>query len=83
MEEEEEDDATETTEMLIDVENLEIEGEEGSRTGRANMSRIEFWARGGLNQSCGEMIKDERYCHLPALFLLQPGLETQQSCVTS
>ena len=49
---EEEEDATETTEMLIDVENLEIEGEEG---GRANMSRIEFWARGGLNQSCGEM----------------------------
>ena len=48
---EEEEDATETTEMLIDVENLEIEGEEG---GRANMSRIEFWARGGLNQSCGE-----------------------------
>ena len=46
---EEEEDATETTEMLIDVENLEIEGEEG-----ANMSRIEFWARGGLNQSCGK-----------------------------
>ena len=54
MEEEEEDDATETTEMLIDVENLEIEGEEGGRRGRANMSRIEFWARGGLNQSCGK-----------------------------
>ena len=48
---EEEEDATETTEMLIDVENLEIEGEEGAR---ANMSRIEFWARGGLNQSCGK-----------------------------
>ena len=54
MEEEEEDDATETTEMLIDVENLEIEGEEGGRRGGANMSRIEFWARGGLNQSCGK-----------------------------
>ena len=49
--EEEEAEATETTEMLIDVENLEIEGEEGAR---ANMSRIEFWARGGLNQSCGK-----------------------------
>ena len=53
--EEEEEDATETTEMLIDVENLEIEGEEEGRSGRPNMSRIEFWARGGLNQSCGEM----------------------------
>ena len=57
---EEEEEATETTEMLIDVENLEIEGEDGKdggdggRRGRANMSRIEFWARGGLNQSCGE-----------------------------
>ena len=52
--EEEEEEVTETTEMLIDVESMEIEGEGGGHRGRSNMSRIEFWARGGINHFCGE-----------------------------
>ena len=50
----EEVEATETTEMLGDVERLEEEREEGGRRGRGSMNRVEFCARGGFNQACGQ-----------------------------
>ena len=42
-----EEEITETTVML------ELE-EEGGAGGRAAMSRIEYWARGGLQDACGD-----------------------------
>ena len=41
-------------EMDDDVENADDENDENLSRGRGTMSRIEFWARGGMQETCGK-----------------------------